>query len=82
MPQSLHARFKESWFLSDPYLPTGQLWQDSSWPNGSKWGFAMNVPGEQHPKRAVVLPKDANALLDPFIDSHAPPHNVRVTLVL
>ena len=82
MPQSVHARFTESSFFSDPCLPTGQLWQESSWPNGAKWGFAMNVPGEQHPKRAVQVPRLLNTLEDPVRDSHAPPHSVRVTLLL
>ena len=82
MLQSMHVRFIESSFFSDPCLPTGQLWQDSSWPNGSKWGFAMNVPGEQHPKRAVLVPNVENALLAPVSNSHAPPHSVCVTLVL
>ena len=38
----------------------------------------MNVPGKQHPKRAVLGPKDENAFLYPVMDSHAPPHNDRV----
>ena len=82
MPQSMHVRFIESSFFSDPCLPTGQLWQDLSWANGCKWGFAMNVPGEQHPKRAVLVPKFENALLASVRDSHSPPHSVRVKPLL
>ena len=78
MPQSMHVRFIESSFFSDPCLPTGQPWQDWSWTKGCKWGSAMNVPGEQHPKRAVLVPTCENAFLVPVRDSHAPPHSVRV----
>jgi hypothetical protein len=78
MLQSMHVTFKESSFFSNPCLPTGQPWQDWSWANGCKLGSAMNVPGEQHPKRAVLLPKDENALEDPVRDSHLPPHSVRL----
>ena len=57
----------------DPYRPTGQLSHDVALSNGSKFGCAMNVPGEQHPKRPV----DVRSFLD-FCPSHWPPHNVRV----
>ena len=50
--------------------------------NGAEWGFAMNVLGEQHPKRAVLVPNDENALLVRVRDSHAPPHSVRVKPLL
>jgi len=54
-------------------LPIGQLWQDVAWSNGALFGFAMNVPGEQHPKRPVVAKK-----LMPDKAAHWPPHKVRV----
>jgi hypothetical protein len=38
----------------------------------------MNVPGEQHPKRAVLDPKLSNA----FKDSHVPPQSVRLKPLL
>jgi len=37
----------------DPYCPTGQVSQAVALTNGFKVGWAMNVPGEQHPKRPV-----------------------------
>jgi hypothetical protein len=42
----------------------------------------MNVPGEQHPKRAVLDPKEANALLLPVKESHLPPQSVRAKPLL
>jgi hypothetical protein len=81
MSQSMHVRFKESWFFRNPCLPTGQPWHDWSGTNGAKWGFAMKVPGEQHPERAVQVPSAENALYSPVREVHAPPHSVRVTLV-
>ena len=59
-----------------PYVPAGQLAQDVACENGFKVGFAMNVPGEQHPNRAVLVPNFENALDGPLRDSHAPPHSV------
>jgi hypothetical protein len=66
----------------DPCCPAGQASQAVVVENGFNVGFAMNVPGEQHPKRAVLDPKEANALLLPVKDSHAPPQSVRVKLLL
>jgi hypothetical protein len=37
----------------DPYCPTGQASQAVALENGVNVGSAMNVPGEQHPKRPV-----------------------------
>ena len=50
--------------------------------NGFKVGFAMNVPGGQHPKRAVLDPKLSNALTLPVKDTHVPPQSVRVKPLL
>ena len=60
------------------YLPFGQDSHAVALENGFKVGCAMNVPGEQHPKRAVLDPREANALLLPVKDSHVPPQSVRV----
>ena len=62
--------------------PWGQLSQAVALENGFKVGCAMNVPGEQHPKRAVLDPKLLNALLLPVKDSHVPPQSVRVKPLL
>ena len=68
---------------SDPCWPTGQALQAVALENGFKVGCAMNVPGEQHPKRAVLDPKKLlNALLLPVKDSHVPPQSVRVKPLL
>ena len=67
---------------SDPCCPTGQASQAVALENGFNVGFAMNVPGEQHPKRAVLDPKLLNALLLPVKDSHVPPQSVRVKPLL
>jgi hypothetical protein len=61
----------------DPCCPAGQASQAVVVENGFKVGFAMNVPGEQHPKRAVLDPRLLNAPNHPDIDSHAPPQSVR-----
>jgi len=45
-------------------------------------GPDMKEPAGQQPWRAVLDPRFANALLSPVIDSHAPPHNVRVNPLL
>ena len=42
---------------ADPYCPNGQASQAVALENGFNVGDAMNVPGEQHPKRAVLDPK-------------------------
>ena len=65
-------------FTADPYCPTGQASQAVASENGFKLGCAMNVPGEQHPKRAVLEPLFSNALLLSVKDSHVPPQSVRV----
>ena len=62
--------------------PWGQLSQAVALENGFKVGCAMNVPGEQHRKRAVLDPKEANALSAPVKDSHVPPQSVRVKPLL
>ena len=45
-------------------------------------GFDMKVPGEQHPKRAVLDPNSLNALTLPVKDTHVPPQSVRVKPLL
>jgi hypothetical protein len=45
----------------DPYCPTGQASQAVAVEKGFKVGFAMNVPGEQHPKRPVDPVDEENA---------------------
>ena len=57
---------------ADPYCPTGQASQAVALENGFKVGFAMNVPGGQHPKRPVEVNQPAGT------DCHCPPHSVRV----
>jgi len=57
----------------DPYCPTGQVSQAVALENGFKVGCAMNVPGEQHPKRPVDP-----YMLNGFKVCHLPPHNVRL----
>jgi hypothetical protein len=59
-------------FSNVPYVPAGQLPQDVSFENGFKLGCAMNVPGEQHPKRPV----DVKPLFEDKV-CHWPPHKVR-----
>ena len=71
-----------SFSTKGPYVPAGQLAQAVSFENGCRLGRAMNVPGEQHPKRAVLDPKLSNALLLPVKDSHVPPQSVRVKPLL
>jgi len=66
----------------DPCCPAGQASQAVAWENGFKLGFARIVPGEQHPKRAVLDPRLLNALLVPVKDSHALPQSVRVKTLL
>jgi hypothetical protein len=61
----------------DPYCPTGQASQAVALENGFKVGFAMNVPGEQHPKRPVEVKP-----LSEDNDCHLPPHNVRLKPLL
>ena len=52
--QFLHTVFGwVSSFSIVPYVPAGQLAQAVSFENGCRLGRAMNVPGEQHPKRPV-----------------------------
>jgi len=46
---------------ADPYCPTGQASQAVAFENGFKFGCAMNVPGEQHPKRPVEPLDEENA---------------------
>ena len=58
--------------------PWGQLSQAVALENGFKVGFAMNVPGEQHPKRAVLVPRFCHNVKGYSMDSHAPPQSVRV----
>ena len=58
---------------ADPYCPTGQASQAVALENGFKVGFAMNVPGGQHPKRPVEVKS-----LCGDKTCHWPPHNVRV----
>ena len=68
-----------------PYVPAGQLPQDVLFENGCRLGRAMNVPGEQHPKRAVLDPKLSNAFTEgtePDKDFHLPPQSVRVKPLL
>jgi hypothetical protein len=45
----------------DPYCPTGQASQAFALEHVFKLGFAMNVPGEQHPKRPVDPVDEENA---------------------
>ena len=45
----------------DPYCPLGQASQAVAFENGFKVGCAMNVPGEQHPKRPVDPEDEENA---------------------
>ena len=45
----------------DPYCPAGQASQAVVFENGFKVGFAMKVPGEQHPKRPVDPVDEENA---------------------
>ena len=52
VPQSLQLVMSSS-LSTGPYVPTGQASQEFAFVNGFKVGFAMNVPGEQHPKRPV-----------------------------
>ena len=68
VPQSLQLVMSSS--TVDPYCPTGQALQAVAFENGFKVGSAMKVPGEQHPKRAVLDPKLAtvNALVLPLPD--------------
>jgi hypothetical protein len=40
---------------TDVYVPVGQDSQAVVWVKGFTFGCAMNVPGEQHPKRPVVF---------------------------
>ena len=63
---------------SDPFFPFGQDSHAVVRLKGFKFGCAMNVPGEQHPKRAVLEPVLLNAFEVPGKDSHLPPHKVRV----
>ena len=74
MPQSLQLVMSSS--TVDPNCPTEQFVQIVEVDD------AMNVPGEQHPKRAVLDPLLLNALKVPDKDSHLPPHNVRVKPLL
>ena len=67
---------------ADPYCPIGQAAQAVASENGCRLGCAMYVPGEQHPKRAVLVPKLSNALVIPGKDSHVPPQRVRVKPLL
>ena len=76
VPQLLQLVMSSS--TADPCCPTGQASQAVALENGFNVGCAMNVPGEQHPKRAVLDPKEVNALSLPDKDSHAPPQSVRV----
>ena len=58
-PQSLQLVMSSS--TADPYCPTGQASQAVVWLNGFKNGCAMNVPGEQHPKRPLEPVDEENA---------------------
>ena len=49
VPQSLQLVMSSS--TVDPYCPTGQASQAVALENVFELGSAMNVPGEQHPKR-------------------------------
>jgi len=60
---------------ADPYFPTGQFAHTVAVED------AMKVPGEQHPKRAVLVPNWANAAYV-VNDSHAPPQSDRVKPLL
>jgi hypothetical protein len=59
VPQSLQLVMSSS--TVDPYCPTGQASQAVAFENGFKVGFAMNVPGEQHPKRPFEPVDEENA---------------------
>jgi len=59
VPQSLQLVMSSS--TVDPYCPTGQASQAVAFENGVNVGFAMNVPGEQHPKRPVDPVDEENA---------------------
>jgi len=78
--QLLQADFRwgSSFSIDGPYVPAGQLAQDVAFENGFELGWAMNVPGEQHPKRAVLSPVSLNAFAEPDKDSQLPPQSVRV----
>ena len=54
------------------YCPTGQF------VHAGDVVDATNVPGAQHPERAVLDPVSSNAFEVPDKDSHRPPHNIRV----
>ena len=41
-------------------------------------GDDMYLLAGQHPYLAVLVPRDVNAFLSPFRDSHLLPHNVRL----
>jgi hypothetical protein len=59
VPQLLQLVMSSS--TSDPCCPAGQALQAVALTNGFKVGFAMNVPGEQHPKRPVEPEDEENA---------------------
>ena len=80
VPQSLQLVMSSS--TVDPYCPTGQASQAVASENGFKVGRAKKVPGEQHPKRAVLDPNSLNALTLPVKDTHVPPQSVRVKPLL
>ena len=40
------------------------------------------MPASQQPYRAVLDPRESNALLEPVKDNQAPPHNVRLKPLL
>ena len=50
--------------------------------NGCVVGDDMYLLAGQQPYRAVLLPRALNALLEPVIDNHLPPHNVRLNPLL
>ena len=78
VPQSLQLVMSSS-LSTGPYVPTGQASQAVALENGFKFGFAMKVPGEQHPKRP--WPVDVKKLFEDKA-CHWPPHNVRVKPLL
>ena len=59
VPQLLQLVMSSS--IADPCCPAGQASQAVAWENGFNVGFAMNVPGEQHPKRPLEPEDEENA---------------------
>ena len=59
--------------MLDVDWPFGHKEHELTTENGLTSGFNMNDAEGQHPRRPVLV----NLLLD-FVDSHAPPHKVRL----